>query len=718
MILSVVGDIEPEQLIKHIERWFGPQPGKPVPERHAHDLPLDNTLKIFQLQDSQSGSNQVALLLRMHEPLSRPATMAALRERMIDRFTLDALFTQLKRQPLMPGVRSLTAQKTQIGDYSSVLGIAAAVDGNGHQAALRQLLEELQRLQQYGVHQGDLDEEKSQLRGLIERTLAKPESRTFEQWVNALNDAAVIGKVPQNAHAVARANLQWIDDITLEDINQRLNRWLSSPDQVLQLSAPRLTPLKLPSVAEVEQLREGIRHMSLTPPLPRPAQEASKPSAVLEAPGADNSGEIVSRRDFAKEKVTHWQLSNGDRLVWLRSNGEAGRFVLEAESSAGFMAKGMLPWRVQMAAQLAGRSGPEGWSADDISAWRKTNKVNVSLDQQAERLRLSLSTITSSTEPEQASAQRLQHLLQGYRLTQDAVRIDRDAVDTAREELLSRIARPTDDISARKDAASRTLLYGKDNWQTPGSTDLEALSAEQLDADWQQLVRSPVTYYLMADVPDTELEPWVRRELAGIPRGAALVAQSTAQAPGKRRTDLAIAIEPRATLQAQSFTGQAWTPAQAARVAALRELARSQLKDALRRDAAGIYQLTFDSQLNPASQRIESKLVFSTDPVRVEELWQLARKTLANLPANVTEANIAGLRVTLRKQEAERRKDPATQLQRLILSERHWGDPRYLSEQSQLVDALQVAPLKVLAGRLVNAENLIQLRLLPTEPKQ
>jgi zinc protease len=715
MILSVVGDIEPQQFVKHIERWFGPQPGKPVPERHAHDLPLDNRLKIFQLQDSQSGSNQVALLFRMHEPLSRPSTMEGLRERMIDRFTLDALFKQLKRQPLAAGVRSLTAQKTQIGDYSSVLGIAAAVEGDGHQAALRQLLEELQRLQQHGLQQADLDQEKNQLRSLIERTLAKPESRTFEQWVNALNDAAVIGKAPQSAHSIAKANLRWIDDIRLEDINQRLNRWLSSPDQVLQLSAPRLTPLTLPNVADVEQLRDSIRHMSLTPPLPRQPPEANKPSVILDAPDASTTGEILSRKVFTKEQVKHWQLSNGDKLVWLRRNGEAERFVLEAESSAGFMAEGMLPWRVQMAAQLAGQSGPEGWSAEDTSAWRKANKVNVSLDQQTELLRLSLSATASPTE--QTPSQRLTNLLQAYRLTQDSVRIDRDAMAKARDELLSRVARQSDDISTRKDAASRTLIYGADRWQTPGSTELNTLTAEQLDADWQQLARSPVTYYLMADVAESELETLVRRELAGIPRGPALVTQSIAQVPGKRRTDQAIAIEPRATLQAQSFTEQPWTPAQAARVAALRELARTHLKAALRGDAAGVYQLTFDSQLNPASQRIESKLLFSTDPARVEELWQLARKTLAALPAQVTEANIADLRTNLRKQEIERRKDPATQLQRLILSERQWGDPRYLSEQSQLVDAIQLAPLKALASRLVNPDNLTQLRLLPAEPK-
>lgn len=715
MILSVVGDIEPQVLIKRIEHWFGPQSGNSVPERHAHDLPLDNTLKIFQLQDSQSGSNQVALLFRMHEPLSRPATMAGLRERMIDRFTLDALFTQLKRQPLNPGVRSLTAQKTQIGDYSSVLGIAAAVDGNGHQAALRQLLEELRRLQQHGLHQADLDEEKQQLRGLIERTLAKPESRTFEQWVNALNDAAVMGKVPQSAHAVAKANLHWIDDISLVDINQRLNRWLSSPDQVLQLSAPRLTPLALPSAADVEQLREAIRHLSLTPPLPRQPKELNKPDVIRNAPEASSGGEIVSRRDFAKEQVKHWQLSNGDRLVWLRRNGDNGRFVLEAESSAGYMAQGMLAWRVQIAAQLAGQSGPEGWSADDTSAWRKANKVNVSLDQQAELLRLSVSATAGATE--QTPSQRLANLLQAYRLTQDSVRIDSQAMDEAQQDLLSRAARQSDDISTRKDVASRTLLYGADHWQKPGNAQLTALSAEQLDTDWQQLARSPVTYYLMADVPESELETQVRRELAGIPRGTAIHASPTKQEPGKRRIDLAIAIEPRATVQAQSFTDHQWTPAQAARVAALRELARSHLKAALRGEAAGVYQLTFESQLNPASQRIESKLQFSTDPARVEELWQLARKTLAALPAQVTEAKVAELRASLRKQEAERIKDPATQLQRLILSERRWGDPRYLSEQNQLMDAIQIAPMKTLAIRLVNPDNLTQLRLLPAEPK-
>ena len=41
--------------------------------------------------------------------------------------------------------------------------------------------------------------------------------------------------------------------------------------------------------------------------------------------------------------------------------------------------------------------------------------------------------------------------------------------------------------------------------------------------------------------------------------------------------------------------------------------------------------LSFDAQLDPDSQRIESTLSFTCDPARVDELWALAQQTLAGL---------------------------------------------------------------------------------------
>lgn len=705
MIVSVVGDFQPEQMAAAIERWFGRAPGTTVTQRPAHDLPLDQQLKIFQLQDSQSGINQVALLFRFHERPSRQPNLAGLRERMIDRFTMAALLDQLQRQPKQAGVRSLTAQKTQIGEYSSVLGIAVGVDGSQHRAALRQLLEEIERLQQHGLAQADLDAQKTSLQLKIDSALSKPEARTFEQWVNALNDAAVLGRTVQGSHAIAQANRYWLDGITLDDLNQRLRHWLSQPDQVLQLGAPGLTPLVLPGVAEVEHLRDEIRQQAL--PAPLPAAAPTLLGAQPEPPMPPAPGSIISRQVFAQENVEHWQLGNGDRLVWLRANGEHGQFVLEAESSAGYMARGLPAWRLQMAAQLAAKSGPAGWTAAQVQAWRNQQHVSFSVDQQPDRLRVSLANRKADAG--------LHNLLQTYRLAQHSVSIDREAFDSARADLISRAQRSANSVQAAKDSALRRLRQGADTWQAPSPDELAALRTSDLDRDWQAMAQAPVTYYLMADVPANELEQQVLAQLANIPRGAPRQAHNPGQAPGRREVRLPVAIEPRASLQANSYTAHAWGPVQAASVSALGALARTRLQGVLRQQAAGVYRLAFDSQLNQATQRIESQLGFTSDPARVDELWALAQKTLAQLPAELDAAAVARLSAQLNRQEAKRQVDPATQLHRLILSERHWGDPRYLSEQKQLLLPLQPAALKSLAGKLFNDRNLAVLRVMPAE---
>ncbi|WP_163025104.1 hypothetical protein, partial [Pseudomonas viridiflava] len=85
----------------------------------------------------------------------------------------------------------------------------------------------------------------------------------------------------------------------------------------------------------------------------------------------------------------------------------------------------------------------------------------------------------------------------------------------------------------------------------------------------------------------------------------------------------------------------------------------------------------------------------------------------SSLPLTVSQKDAATARSRLKQQERLRQDDPQTQLRRLILSERHWGDPRYLTEQARLPDALTVTALKRLAGELFNGRNQVQLRLLP-----
>jgi zinc protease len=699
MILSVVGDFDPQQLAQQIEQAFGAPKAKPLPEREQRELPLDGQLKIFRLQDPQTGSNQVSLLFRLHEPDSRGASADATRERLIDRITLAALLNQLRRQPLQPGVRSLTAQKTLIGERSSVLGIAAGVEGAHHDAALQQLLTELERLRQHGFTAQDLSNEQAKIRRLADGMLAKDESRTFEQWVTTLNDAAVQNRSVVASHQVAQVSLQALDSIDLAAINTRLQRWLNSPDQVLQLTAPGSSVVRLPTVDEVQQLRARIAQTSLT--APQLVAPEAPPVVTFTPLAAGQPGKVTGKRRFAAEQVEHWQLSNGDRLVWLRRNADNGQWRLQAESAAGFNRRDVPGWRLQMAAQLGSESGAPG-----LEAWRKQHKATLSLEHSATRLQLSASS--------QPSIRGLTTVLQSYRQSQVTAVIDEALFSAARDDLLSRASTRPDAIAV----ARRELRYGADTWQTPDQAALEPLQSATLTEDWRQLVQAPVTYYLMADIEPAQLETVVREQLANIPRGVAPLTHPALQQPGQRRADLAVALEPRVVLEASSFSAHPWSPEAAARVAALRELANQQLKQRLRGEASGVYRLRFDSELNPDTQRIESQLSFTCDPQRAEELWALAQKTLAQLDQSVDAKWVAGERVELRRQEKKRLLDPTTQWRRLVLSEHHWQDPRYLSRQAALPDGLRIELLKPLASQLFPAHNQVLLRVLPKADAQ
>ncbi|WP_336333223.1 M16 family metallopeptidase [Pseudomonas putida] len=699
MVLSAVGDFDPKAMLAQIEQAFGTAKAGELPGREQRELPLDDKLKVFRLQDPQSGSNQVAMLFRFHEPDSRGTSRAALRERLIDRMTLAAMLDSLRRQPREPGVRSLLAQKTLIGEHSAVLGIAAGVEGQAHAQALQQLLTEIERLRQHGFAEADLQREREHIRKLGDKTLANQAPRTFEQWVEQLNNAAVQGNAVTERQATAERYLDVLGSIGRSDLDARLRRWLASPDRVLQVSAAGASQVALPSVAQVQAQQSALAGRALAASVQQ-APVAAAP-AQLKMPSPAAAGAVVERKAFPEQQVEHWQLSNGDRLVWLKRNGPEGKWLLQADSSAGYRLDGVPAWRLQMATQLALRSGQPGMEPQALADWRQAQRATLSLDHQPQRLQLSLG----------AASGQLLVLLQSYRVSQQAS-VDPVLFDESRDELLQRLHSRPDDVRGRQESAQRKLKYGADHWQSPDIASLEGLTADQLTTDWRRQVAAPVTYYLMADVAADTLEPMVREQLASIPRKAPLASRPALQQPGQRREDLAIALEPRVVLQASSFLPHAWNPEAAARVALLRDLANQRLKAQLRGEASGVYRLRFDSELNADTQRIESSLSFTCDPARVDELWAMAQQTLANLQPDAQW--LVAERAEFLRQESKRREDPQTQFRRLILSDRHWHDPRYLHIQAQLPEALTLPELQQQARQLFPRYNQVQLRLLPS----
>ncbi|TBU96024.1 insulinase family protein [Stutzerimonas kirkiae] len=707
MTLSAVGDIDPERFRHLLERYFASALPAPLSERGYRELTLAPRLHIVRVQDAESGSNQLALMFRGHEAASRAPGLAGLRERLIDRMTLDAATRQLRRQAPQDGVSAFAVRKNQIGRYSSVLAIAATPDGRRHDDALSVLLKEIERLRQRGIQHADGERARQALRETAQGMLDNAQPYSFEQWVTRLNDATLREGIVQSRTQIAQSTLRQLDGITLDELNQRLRHWLSSPDQILQYSAPGLSPLTLASNERFNGLRTHWQGQRLEPP--QPLQDTPSVDPV-DAPSAGRPGHIVQRKTFPAQQVEQWQLDNGDRLVWLKPGFPLQRAYLQAETGAGELGPAETGWRQQMASQLLSRSAPFAWSLEQRRQWQSSHGLNLSLEHNLQRLEFHAN----------APSAELGALLALYRGLHTAPGLDEAMFDASRLELQQRLESVRHDLQLRQNASQQALLNPHATWQMPTQGELQALSIQDIRRDWQRLARHPVTYYLLADIPRERLESLVREELAAIPRAPARPGVDMAsgrQAAGMRSATLRIAREPRATLNANSYSELPWSPEDAAAIRLLTPMANRALKQALRSEASGVYRLVFDSSLNQDSNRVESRLTFSSAPARVEELWRLALKTLRDLPRQLSPEESRQALQALANSEQERLTDPGTQLQRLVLGYRAWGTPDYLSRQAQLVTAIDHRRLQRLAGRLFDERNSTRLLLLPGPPE-
>jgi zinc protease len=702
MRLMIIGDITPADAEREIQRYFAPLPNVAVPARDYYEPLLKPQLKVARLQDSQSGSSQVSFVYRFNDKdtFGQPE----LRHRLLTQITMSALTRQIRRQKteLPQDASSLVVRKSDIGKTTAALGFFANVMPGGHDAAISAVLKEIERLKRYPLNEQDIKEITADIREVAQRMSTSSEKREFEDWVQQLTivwqqDRPYVGSQQRGKEA-----LEILDTITTEDVNRHLQRWLASPDTLVQFSVPGATPFTLPKPEAIRKVQAQWAAAPLAP------LQVEKEKVIPELPVVTQSGKRTAVKTFAAQKVEQWQLSNGDRVVWLRAP-EAGKKVwLTAVSQAGFMATSMNPWQAQLASQLVNQSGPATWSGEALANWKKEKSLSIMVSHDADQLTLS----------GQAPIKELANLFGLYREMNVAPGIDPDVMKESMMGLARQKANDDQSVSGKRTSEIAKLRFGGPAWQQPEIEELKHVSAPALLSQWHKAASAPVTYYLIADMPAAQLLPQVERYLATIPRQPASEVKSYLALPGKREATSAISIEPRADIRTWSFTPHTWTPQAAVQVSVARNIANKYLKTSLRDDALGIYRMRVDSELEDKKQRIETEVSFSSAPERAQELWKLAEQVFAELPTTITQEDVDDQKAQFIRAEKGRQGDLMTIQRRLLLSYRHYDDPRYLSSVSTLADSITLDSVRAMSAKLYNPDNRVLYITLPQEVKE
>lgn len=703
MALIVVGDMDLTTIEPMIRARFSGLKAAALPPRNTLDPVLGDTLRIGRMQDAESGSSQVGWVSRFRGDNRQDSE--GLRHRLLDRLAERMVRHTVRQQAmdLPTSVESLSSRKGDLGPTVESLGFAASVSLQGHQEGLKQILLARQRLLREPIDMAVLTRELDEIRRLNANGVKVRDRRDQPTWLQLVNEAVTAGRVLQDPGQKQRHIDAILPDLTAAAVQERIHRWLASPDRLVFMIAPGLSPLTLPNQAEVLALERQIAQAPL-PPLPSPKADTV---AAVEMPALDTSGAITAQVPDAAQDVTRWRLANGDEFIWLRTQDKTLHFA--ARSNAGYRLPGAQAWEWQMAEQLARDSDLKGQTPGALAQWQRARGISLSQSQ----------TATQLLQDARVKASDLDDLFRLFAARQVRTSIPADGVRHAAHQLQRQDAKRPDSVNAQLTVAMSMLRFGEQAMdRAPRKDDLRALEGEEgaqrIQTRWQQLAAQPVRYFLMGDVDPAILKALVQQHLAGIARQtAASSAQALLQEPGQRERILAIGTEPQASVRAHGSQAMDWTPERAIGAAVLSRVIHRALRTELRDKQSGVYRLNFELTLDPHTNRLNSELHYTADPARIKALWARTRQVLAALPSHLDPQVLRQELSRMQQQEQVRQRDPGTRFQRLQLSMQVWGDARYIEQSKALVSALTPEKLEPLIKALDLNRDQSSVMLLP-----
>lgn len=692
MNLLVVGDVDPSEAKAEIDRYFGKAEKKNTPVRDYLNPALADCLQINKLQDLRSGVSQVAYILRFDDSESRAQTDEGRYQRLLDRIALASIVQRLRNQSevLPKGISAVVPRKSDIGTHTAALGLFATVAPTGHLQGLKQIFEEIERLKRFPMTEEELEKQKAPIQAQIENAKKHDGDREFSRWVQAMVDTTLLDKPFLTQPEIANLTEPMLKKITVAEVNARIHQWLEAKDRIVQYQPPRDTKLDI-SEAQVAQLQEEAQKAEIS----EPQKEKEIVPMLLEHVQA--KGSITDEQKFEVQNVQHWTLSNGDKVVWLKSPLAKDKTYFQAQSSAGFKAKGLGEWQSQVALQLIAQNAPLDWEFEQLKHWKELNKVNLSMKQTATRLLLE-GTVDNT---------KLADLLRLVYAYQVETKV-KDGLDETKERLAKMAALQNAKNSENERLKAISMLrYNQENIEMslPNKSSLDQLNEKSLNDEWAKMLQAPMTYYFVNDMNDAEMKGLVTQFLSDFPRGKRFDSTQVLPTEGKAVASFAMNPEPKSDVKMWAFSAHQWQGKDAVLVSILRNIATNKLKMALRDKELGIYSLRFESSLNPETDRIESELSFVANPDNADKLIGQARVVLDALPEQITEEDVKAAKVQFVTAEKDRLQEPRTWLARLILSENHSGNPQYLTEMQSLADGITLDNVKAMAKLLYNTNN-------------
>jgi zinc protease len=571
---------------------------------------------------------------------------------------------------------------------------------------LAALLTEAERVRRFGFTTAEFDRQKAALLRSIEIQYDEREKTESNNFAGRYIDHYLTSDPMLGIEVRSPLIRALVPTITAAQVNAVAAQWLVDKNRVILASAPAKPGVVVPTEAEliavINQVGASaiVAHTDVAPDAP-----------LIATPPAP--GKIVSEKKNAVLGTTEWTLSNGVHVIVKPTTFQADEVLISGVSLGGIGIQSPTRYfSALLGPLLLERGGAGGLDADALQKHMmgKVAAVSAAVDQRGESV------------SGKASPKDLQPFFEMLWAKTQLPRVDSSAITAFKQQYTTVFKNRANDPSAVFADTIGATMTSYNPLARPVSAGLvDSLDIQVgLEAFRDRFKDfSDFTFVIVGAIQPDDVRPYVEKWIAALPGGGR---KETPKDPGIRPPTGVITKVVHKGVEPQAHTTMVlsgmipWTPDAARRAEAISEILDIRLRNALREDLGGTYDVGAGVALERWPEgRFTASVSFGAAPGRIDSLANVAIAMLRRFAAEgPTKDELAKVRENMtRSREAAMTQNGFWAS--LFEAQAMWGDDpvENVTGFKARVAALDADSIRALARIVLNETNFARFTLLP-----
>ena len=329
--IAVVGDFNAEEMEDKVKALFSGIPAvTEAPERPFFNVP-DHEDPVFGfVSDKEATQTSISLYIRHRKPITGPTNLRDLREDYVESL-FNSMMGMRISELLQKGDPPFISGGIYYGDFVrgyEILGVSVRPKPDEEELGLTAILTELERIKKYGFTQGELDRARANELSQWEKYYKERDKISNEEYirmyqVHFLEKETFLST--EDEYMLVQALLP---TITLDDFNDRLEKWITDENRVLLIQGPEGEEFQHLAEAEAFAIFGQVAQAEIEPYEDEELAESLISEELSPA-------EITGVKELEEFGAVEWTLENGTRVIFRHADYEKDQVQIRAYSKGG-----------------------------------------------------------------------------------------------------------------------------------------------------------------------------------------------------------------------------------------------------------------------------------------------------------------------------------------------------------------------------------------------